>query len=101
LAAREEEKLTRLLREGLEALHDEVRVAFVLRDLVELPVEEVAVVLGTSSQTAIQRGHSARLMFRGLLDCWFNKAGTRSALRLGWPMKAELIHGEKTCAPSS
>jgi DNA-directed RNA polymerase specialized sigma24 family protein len=40
--------VTAVLREGLEFMDDEIRAAFVLRDLLELPVDEVAAVLETS-----------------------------------------------------
>jgi len=57
----------RVLREGLEFMDDEIRAAFVLPDLLELPVDEVAAVLETSPQDVGRRIHRARLMLHGLL----------------------------------
>jgi DNA-directed RNA polymerase specialized sigma24 family protein len=59
--------VTAVLREGLEFMDDEIRAAFVLRDLLELPVDEVAAVLETSPQDVGRRIHRARLMLQGLL----------------------------------
>jgi RNA polymerase sigma-70 factor, ECF subfamily len=56
------------LREALQRMDDEVRAAFVLCDLVELPTEEAAAVMQTSPQVVRWRAHRARLMLRGLLD---------------------------------
>jgi RNA polymerase sigma-70 factor (ECF subfamily) len=59
--------VTAVLREGLEFMDDDIRAAFVLRDLLELPVDEVAAVLETSPQDVGRRIHKARLMLHGLL----------------------------------
>jgi RNA polymerase sigma-70 factor (ECF subfamily) len=61
-------EITAALREALEFMDDGIRSAFVLRDLLELPVDEVAAVLETSSAAVRRRAHRARLMVRGLLD---------------------------------
>lgn len=54
--------------EGLERLPDIYREAFVLRDLEELPTDEVAELLGIDSAAVRQRVHRARLMLRGYLS---------------------------------
>ena len=61
-------EVTGLLREALECVEDPIRAAFVLRDLVQLPVEEAAVILQTSPQAVRRSAHRARLMLRGFID---------------------------------
>jgi RNA polymerase sigma-70 factor (ECF subfamily) len=61
-------EVTGLLREALECIDDQTRAAFVLRDLLELPVDEAAAVLETSPQAVRRDGHRARLMLRGFVD---------------------------------
>src|SRR6266446_3165883 len=61
-------RVTGLLREALECIDDGTRAAFVLRDLVQLPVEEVAVILQKSPQDVSQNAHRACLMLRGFVD---------------------------------
>jgi len=61
-------KLALRAREGLERLPDRYRLPFVLRDLEELPSEEVASILGISTTLVRQRVHRARLMLRGYLS---------------------------------
>ncbi len=56
-----------LLREALEFMDDGLVAAFVLRDLVELPVGEVAAILETSPEDIGRSIHRARLMLHGLL----------------------------------
>lgn len=72
-AARVEEILNRELlaakvREAVERLPELYRAAFVLRDLEEMPTDEVAVILGVEPATVRQRVHRARLMLRGFLS---------------------------------
>ena len=55
-------------RTVLAQLPDIYRDAFVLRDLEELPTEEVAAALGVEPATVRQRVHRARLMLRGFLN---------------------------------
>jgi RNA polymerase sigma-70 factor (ECF subfamily) len=55
-----------LLREALECMDDDVRASFVLRDLLELTIDEAAAVLQTSSQVVCQRVHRARMMLHGV-----------------------------------
>jgi RNA polymerase sigma-70 factor, ECF subfamily len=57
-----------LLREALECLDDQIRGAFVLRDLLRLPVDEVAFVLESSPAVVRRDAHRARLMLRGFID---------------------------------
>ncbi len=57
-----------VLREAFEYMDDAVRAAFILRDVLELPTDEVAAVLETSSKDICRRVHRARLMLRGILD---------------------------------
>lgn len=71
-ASQVEERLDRRLlaekaRAGLDRLPEGYRVAFVLRDLEELPTAEVAAVLGLEPAAVRQRVHRARLMLRGYL----------------------------------
>jgi RNA polymerase sigma-70 factor (ECF subfamily) len=60
--------LARKAIEGLERLPEPYRVAFVLRDLEEMPTVEVADVLGLEPAAVRQRVHRARLMLRGYLS---------------------------------
>ena len=60
--------MTGLLREALECIVDRSRGAFVLRDLLLLPVEEVAAILQTSPQAVRRDGHRARLMLSGFVS---------------------------------
>jgi RNA polymerase sigma-70 factor (ECF subfamily) len=53
--------------DGIERLPDLYREAFVLRDLEEMPTEDVARILGVEPATVRQRVHRARLMLRGYL----------------------------------
>lgn len=73
VAERAEELLDRQLlgqrmMRAIEQLPEGYRVAFVLRDLEELPTEEVAATLGLKPATVRQRVHRARLMLRGCLS---------------------------------
>ena len=61
-------ELTGLLREALECIDDRTRGAFVLRDLLLLPVDEVAAILQTSPQAVRRDGHRARLMLSGFVN---------------------------------
>jgi RNA polymerase sigma-70 factor, ECF subfamily len=61
-------EITGLLREALECIDDRSRGAFVLRDLLQLPVEEVAAILQTSPQAVRRDGHRARLMLSGFVN---------------------------------
>lgn len=73
VAAAVEELIDRQLlaekaRAAIERLPEPYRVAFVLRDLEEMPTVDVAEVLGIESATVRQRVHRARLMLRGYLS---------------------------------
>jgi RNA polymerase sigma-70 factor, ECF subfamily len=61
-------RLARRAREALERLPERYRTPFVLRDLEEMPTEEVAALLGLSHELVRQRVHRARLMLRGYLS---------------------------------
>jgi RNA polymerase sigma-70 factor (ECF subfamily) len=52
---------------AIDRLPDLYREAFVLRDLEEMPTEDVARILGVEPATVRQRVHRARLMLRGYL----------------------------------
>ena len=62
------ERLAERAREGIERLPEIYRMAFVLRDLEEMPTAEVASVLGIDAAAVRQRVHRARLMLRGFLS---------------------------------
>jgi len=62
------EMLAARVREAVERLPELYRVAFVLRDLEEVPTEDVAVILGVEPAAVRQRVHRARLMLRGFLS---------------------------------
>jgi RNA polymerase sigma-70 factor (ECF subfamily) len=62
------ERLAAAARAALERLPNLYRDAFVLRDLEELPAEEVAKILGVKAATVRQRVHRARLLLRGFLN---------------------------------
>jgi RNA polymerase sigma-70 factor (ECF subfamily) len=64
----EEMKISGLLREALECIDDQTRAAFVLRDLLDLPLEEAGAVLETSPAAVRREAHRARLMLRGFID---------------------------------
>lgn len=73
LAARADELLDRRrlvaqALEGIDRLPETCRVAFVLRDLEEMPTAEVAAVLGIEPAAVRQRVHRARLLLRGFLS---------------------------------
>jgi RNA polymerase sigma-70 factor (ECF subfamily) len=53
---------------AIERLPESNRVAFVLRDLEEMPTADVAEVLGIEPAAVRQRVHRARLMLRGYLS---------------------------------
>lgn len=61
-------RLSRAAGEALRRLPRLYRVAFVLRDLEEIPTEQVAAVLRVSAAAVRQRVHRARLMMRGYLS---------------------------------
>lgn len=67
LARLEQMELTGVLREALDYFDDDVRAAFVLCDLVDLPAEEAAAILKTSPERVRQSAHRARLMLHGFL----------------------------------
>jgi DNA-directed RNA polymerase specialized sigma24 family protein len=56
------------LREALESIDDKPRAAFVLRDLLQLPVDETAAILQVSPVAVRQDTHQTRLMLRGFID---------------------------------
>jgi RNA polymerase sigma-70 factor (ECF subfamily) len=60
-------RLAERAHEALARLPEIYRDAFVLRDLEELPTDEVAELLGIESAAVRQRVHRARLMLRGYL----------------------------------
>jgi RNA polymerase sigma-70 factor (ECF subfamily) len=62
------EMLAARVREAVERLPELYRVAFVLRDLEDVPTEDVAVILGVEPAAVRQRVHRARLMLRGVLS---------------------------------
>ena len=64
----DEMKLGGLLGEALECMDEPTRAAFVLRDLLDLPLEEAAAILETSPAATGREAHRARLMLRGFLD---------------------------------
>jgi DNA-directed RNA polymerase specialized sigma24 family protein len=64
----ERPEITGLLREALECVDEPIRAAFVLHDLVQLPVEEAAVILQTSPQAVRRGAHRTRLLLRGFID---------------------------------
>ena len=61
-------EITGLLREALECVDEPIRAAFVLHDLVQLPVEEAAVILQTSPEAVRRGAHRTRLLLRGFID---------------------------------
>jgi len=61
-------KFTGLLREALECMDAQTRAAFVLHDLVQVPVEDAAEILRTSPQSVRRDAHRACLMLNGFVD---------------------------------
>jgi RNA polymerase sigma-70 factor (ECF subfamily) len=61
------ERLAARVRRAVDRLPESYRAAFVLRDLEELPTDQVAAALGLKPATVRQRVHRARLMLRGCL----------------------------------
>jgi DNA-directed RNA polymerase specialized sigma24 family protein len=68
LARLEPMSMARSLREVLSRMDENARAAFVLCDLVELPVEDAAQIVQSSPQVVRRRAHDARLMLRGSLE---------------------------------
>jgi RNA polymerase sigma-70 factor (ECF subfamily) len=62
------QSLAEQARAAIERLPEACRVAFVLRDLEELPTAEVAQVLGIEPAAVRQRVHRARVLLRGYLN---------------------------------
>jgi DNA-directed RNA polymerase specialized sigma24 family protein len=56
------------LRGALDCVDDQARATFVLRDLLELPSDEVAAILRTSPEVVRNDAHRLRLMLRGFID---------------------------------
>jgi RNA polymerase sigma-70 factor (ECF subfamily) len=61
-------QVTGLLREALECVDDQIRAAFVLRDLLQLPLDEASAILETSPEAVRRDAHRLRLMLRGFID---------------------------------
>jgi RNA polymerase sigma-70 factor (ECF subfamily) len=61
-------EVTGLLREALECVDDQIRAAFVLRDLLQLPLDEASAILETSPEAVRRDAHRLRLMLRGFID---------------------------------
>jgi RNA polymerase sigma-70 factor (ECF subfamily) len=61
-------EVTGVLREALECVDDRTRAAFVLRDLLQLPVDEAAAILQASPRAVRRDAHQLRLMLRGFID---------------------------------
>lgn len=59
---------TQAVQEAIARLPDPFRVPLVLKEIGELPVEEVARILRVKPQTVKTRVHRARMLLRGLLD---------------------------------
>jgi RNA polymerase sigma-70 factor (ECF subfamily) len=57
-----------LLREALEFIDDRNRAVFVLRDLLDVPVDEVAAIMRSSPEAVRRDAHRVRLMLRGFID---------------------------------
>jgi RNA polymerase sigma-70 factor (ECF subfamily) len=57
-----------MLREALECIDHQSRTAFVLRDLVDLPVIEVAAIMEASPEEVCRGAHRARLMLGAVLS---------------------------------
>jgi hypothetical protein len=60
--------IARYLRAVFSRMDDDVRVAFVLCDLVEVPVEDASQMVQSSPQVVRRRTYCARLMLRGFLE---------------------------------
>lgn len=61
-------EMTGLLREALECVDDHTRAVFVLRDILELPVDETAAIMEVSPQKVQRDAHRMRLMLRGFTE---------------------------------
>jgi RNA polymerase sigma factor (sigma-70 family) len=68
------DQLTTAVREGLQAMDNRVRAAFVLHDIAALSLEDVATILRTSRRETRARVHQARLSLQQVLDDYFCSA---------------------------
>jgi RNA polymerase sigma-70 factor (ECF subfamily) len=70
------------LQDALECFDDQTRAAFVLRDLLDLRVEEAAAILDLSPNAVRRLAHRARLLLRGFIDR-LSTGSARSRSELG------------------
>jgi RNA polymerase sigma-70 factor (ECF subfamily) len=61
-------EITGLLREALECVDDHSRAVFVLRDLLDVPVDETAAIMEVSPREVQRDAHRLRLMLRGFIE---------------------------------
>jgi DNA-directed RNA polymerase specialized sigma24 family protein len=66
--ALEEMEIGDELRQALQRIDDRGRAAFSLRDLLEVPLEETAVILETSPAVICGEAHRVRLTLRDFID---------------------------------
>jgi len=66
--ALEKMEIGELLREALQRIDDRGRAAFILRDLLEVPLKEAAVILETSPEVICGEAHRVRLTLRDFID---------------------------------
>lgn len=69
----EQKELHRLLKKAIEKLPEDYRLAIQLRDLEELPMAEVAAILGITETNLRVRLHRARNALRKTLDGYYQQ----------------------------
>ena len=77
-AAIERTQALALLENILAGLDDDKRAVFMLFELEQMPMQEVAAAVGCPLQTAYTRLHAARDQVNAAIERWKRKGGTRS-----------------------
>jgi RNA polymerase sigma-70 factor (ECF subfamily) len=77
-AAIERTQALALLETILDGLDDDKRAVFMLFELEQMPMQEIATAVGCPLQTAYTRLHAAREQVHAAIDRWKKRGGARS-----------------------